>query len=340
MERTEMAEYFTHTRYLFPKLKPHQYALWMKTLHNSLTFDTSDIAKFRLHALDHMEKYGWRSTVDAFGIKKSTLYDWRKAFRLSYKKLVSLVPTSTRPHHVRQMQIEPEILTFIRAVREQYGRVGKKKLKLLVDEYAKEVGCQSLGTTAIEKLIRRNHWSFEGKRKWKRKFALKKAHQKHAPKEIRPGYIEMDSITIYMMSKRHCFMTVIDVVTKFAWVAKVTGLTSLNAKTTFQEFSLHYGKPIHTVQTDNGSEFLKDFHLYLEEQHIKHVFIYPRSPKINGVIERFNRTIQEEFLNRCDEISYDPERFRVKLNEYLDWYNHKRPHTSLGYVSPANYQTN
>ncbi|NMB56356.1 transposase, partial [Candidatus Beckwithbacteria bacterium] len=45
------------------------------------------------------------------------------------------------------------------------------------------------------------------------------------------------------------------------------------------------------------------FHKYLEEEtKIDHIFIYPRSPKINAYIERFNRTIQEEFLERNDKI--------------------------------------
>jgi IS30 family transposase len=92
-------------------------------------------------------------------------------------------------------------------------------------------------------------------------------------------------------------MCCIDIYTKFAHVRKVKTLSSKQAKLTFQEFqklSLHR---VHTVQTDNGSEFFDNFHAYLKEQEIKHQFIYPKSPKINGVVERFNRTIQEEFIN-------------------------------------------
>lgn len=333
-----MEGFFAQPRYVFPTLTKAGYALWMKTLDNSLRFDTSDVAKFRLHVLDHMAKYGWKSAVNAFGVKKSTLYDWRKAFVTSQKRLVSLVPKSTRPHRVRQMQVNPKILSFIKAVRQQYGKVGKKKLKLLTDAYAQEQGLKCVGTTAIEKIVRRNHWYFEGKRTWKRKYALKKKHRRYAPKEANPGYIEMDSITIVMLSKRHCFITAIDVVTKFAWCRKVTGLTAKNALVTFQEFVHHYPYAIHTIQTDNGSEFLADFHQFLENNHINHHFIYPRSPKINGVIERFNRTIQEEFLNRCEEITYDPHQFSVKLSAYLNWYNNQRPHASLGYLSPVRYQ--
>lgn len=102
-------------------------------------------------------------------------------------------------------------------------------------------------------------------------------------------------------------------------------------------FQQAYHHPIHTVQTDNGSEFMKLFHQYLEEQSMVHIFIYPNSPKINGIVERFNRTIQEEFINRSEDFGVNDERFNQKLTSYLNWYNQKRPHSSLGYQSPQQF---
>ena len=57
-----------------------------------------------------------------------------------------------------------------------------------------------------------------------------------------------------------------------------------------------YGRPIKTIQTDNGSEFAKNFHNFCLKENITHYFTYPRSPKMNAHIERFNRTLQEEFI--------------------------------------------
>ncbi|MBN1263029.1 MAG: transposase [Candidatus Pacebacteria bacterium] len=54
-----------------------------------------------------------------------------------------------------------------------------------------------------------------------------------------------------------------------------------------------------------------------KEEKIKHKFIYPRLVKVNAFIERFNRTIQEEFIKRNDEIYYDLKAFQVKLDKYL-----------------------
>jgi len=53
---------------------------------------------------------------------------------------------------------------------------------------------------------------------------------------------------------------------------------------------------IRVVQSDNGSEFLGEFEVHLRNLQLKQVFSYPRCPKINGCVERYQRTLQEEFI--------------------------------------------
>jgi hypothetical protein len=324
--------------YILPKLSKGNYNTLMKLISNSLKFDLSDPAKFRLHVLDHYFHYGWKSTIDAFGVKKSTLYDWRKVFITSKKQINSLVPKSTRPNNVRQMTIDPKFVEFIKSVREEYGNVSKYKLKIFVDEYAKEIGVKTISVSLIGKIIKRKHFFFETRTKAKRKkFRLLSPRIKRTPKETLPGYLEMDSIIIYLFGRKYCFSTIIDIVTKFAWCKLIPTLSSNWSKQALIEFRKIYKHTVRIVQTDNGSEFLGEFNLYLESEGIKHEFIYPRSPKINGVIERFNRTIQEEFLERQAEIDYDLTLFNQKLTKYLIWYNTKRPHQSLNYMTPKFY---
>lgn len=314
-----------------------QYDWLMKTLENSLNFDKSDPAKFRLHVLEHYYKYGWRPTVEAFKIGKSTLYDWKKQYEYSNKALLSLVPKKTRPKRVRQMTTDWRLVQFIREFREQHGNIGREKIKIFLDEYAAELGINSISHRTITKIIKRRNFFINSPRRTRRKNKFSLDRTRKSPKVNKPGYAEMDSVVVYIDNIRHNFMCCIDIYTKFAHVRKVKTLSSLQAKITFQEFQQLSPHKIHTVQTDNGSEFFKTFHTYLEEQEIKHQFIYPKSPKINGVVERFNRTVQEEFINRNDEIYFDLEAFQVKLTGYLDWYNNKRPHASLGYLSPMQF---
>ncbi|HUV47242.1 MAG TPA: integrase core domain-containing protein [Candidatus Bathyarchaeia archaeon] len=309
----------------------------MKTLNSSLAFESSDVAKFRFHVLQYYYKWGLRPTLDAFRVKKSTLYDWKKVYEESGKRLVSLVPKSTRPHHTRKMLTDFRLTEFIKQIRLNHGNVGANIIKPFLYEYARKEDLASISKSTIEKLIKRRHFTFEKRVNYRRKTKYTKLRVKKPPKVKKPGFIQIDSIIIYINQERHLFISVIDIFTKFALVEKVDSLSSLQARETFKKYQKISPTPIHTVQTDNGSEFLAKFHGYLEEQGIKHQFIYPRLVKVNAVIERFNRTIQEEFIKRSDEIYYDLEIFSRKLIKYLYWYNHKRPHWALNYLSPIQF---
>lgn len=309
----------------------------MKTLESCLAFENSQVAKFRLHVLNHYYKYGLKPTMDAFGVKKSTFYDWKNQLEKHKGRLVSLVPVSTRPQHVRQMNTDWRLVEFIKQMRLEYGNVGSGIIKPLLDEYAAKLQLDSVSRSSIEKVIRRRGFTFESRVHYKRKTRYSKLRIKRSPKVRQPGYIQVDCITLWINQERHYFVSVIDVFTKFALVVRVESLSSKQAREVFKQFQRQYPHSIHTVQTDNGSEFLKLFHQHLEDQKIKHTFIYPRLCKVNGIVERFNRTVQEEFIKRNDEIYYDLKAFQVRLDSYLHWYNYKRPHSSLKYMSPVQF---
>ena len=312
----------------------------MKTIQNTLVEQSSDVAAFRLHVLIYYYKYGLQPTLDAFSMKKSSLYNWKERYEKSGKKIISLVPESTRPHQTRKMTTDYRLVEFIKAMRETYGNVGKEMIKPFLDEYAGELGIESLSQTTIGKVIKRRQLTFEPVVKAKRKNKFAKLRVRKHPKVKQPGYIQMDSVIVSVDYEKHVFMCVIDIFTKFAVVEKVPSTASIHAREVFKKFQPKTPTPIHTVQTDNGSEFMKYFHAYLEEQQLTHVFIYPHSPKINGVVERFNRTIKQEFMSRHDEIYYDEQALRIKLDKYLYWYNYQRPHAALGYLSPMTFIQN
>jgi transposase InsO family protein len=52
---------------------------------------------------------------------------------------------------------------------------------------------------------------------------------------------------------------------------------------------------VHVVQTDYGAEFQSHFHWHLEDRDIRHVCIRPRSPHLNGKVERSHRVDDQEF---------------------------------------------
>lgn len=90
------------------------------------------------------------------------------------------------------------------------------------------------------------------------------------------------------------------------------------------------------IQTDNGAEFQSRFHRHLEEQDIRHVYIRPRTPRLNGKVERSHRVDDQEFYQLLDKdgIADDIHLFNDKLREWEDYYNYHRPHGALDGQTP------
>ena len=93
---------------------------------------------------------------------------------------------------------------------------------------------------------------------------------------------------------------------------------------------------VQVVQTDNGAEFQSEFHWHLERLDIRHVYIRPRTPRLNGKVERSHRVDDQEFYQLLDQdgISDDIHLFNEKLREWEDYYNYHRPHGALGGQTP------
>ncbi len=80
---------------------------------------------------------------------------------------------------------------------------------------------------------------------------------------------------------------------------------------------------------------LKDFETELKQRRITHWWTYPKSPKMNAHIERFNRTLQESFVDYHEDLLFtDVACFNQELAQWLVFYNTQRPHHSLGLQSP------
>ncbi|PJA68167.1 hypothetical protein CO157_00795 [Candidatus Peregrinibacteria bacterium CG_4_9_14_3_um_filter_49_12] len=88
---------------------------------------------------------------------------------------------------------------------------------------------------------------------------------------------------------------------------------------------------VRMLQSDHGAEFSKHFSKQLLAHDIAHRHIHVRSPAENGHLERFNRTIQEECLNRIPKTL---KAYRKAIPEYLEFYNTERPHMGLEMLTP------
>jgi transposase InsO family protein len=93
------------------------------------------------------------------------------------------------------------------------------------------------------------------------------------------------------------------------------------------------GVPDH-IRSDNGPEFTaKVVRSWLTRVRVKTLFIQPGSPWENGYVESFNSKLRDEHLN--GEIFYTLREAKVLIERWRQYYNRKRPHSSLGYRPPA-----
>jgi putative transposase len=90
------------------------------------------------------------------------------------------------------------------------------------------------------------------------------------------------------------------------------------------------------LRSDNGSEFIaKIVQRWLKEHSIKTIYIEPGSPWQNGFVESFHGRFRDECLNR--EQLWTLTETRVVVGDYRQQYNQVRPHSRLGYESPAGF---
>ncbi len=103
---------------------------------------------------------------------------------------MSLVPISTRPYHTKKMQTDWRLVEFIKRMRPEYGNVRSGIIKPFLDEI--------VSRSTIEKIIRRRRFTFEKRVKHKRKTKYSKLRIRKSPQIKKLGYIQMDSITLYV----------------------------------------------------------------------------------------------------------------------------------------------
>ena len=134
--------------------------------------------------------------------------------------------------------------------------------------------------------------------------------------------------------RRLRILNVIDDVTKECLAAVAD--TSISGRRVARELDAvlaRHGKP-GLIVSDHGTEFTSNAMLaWAQSSRIDWHFIAPGKPMQNGICEAFNSRMRDELLN--ETIFYDLDHARSALARWVDAYNRQRPHSAIGYLTPA-----
>lgn len=127
----------------------------------------------------------------------------------------------------------------------------------------------------------------------------------------------------------------VDVFTRFALAEVHHRATARLAGEFLSQLLASAPFPIRAVQVDGGSEFMAEFEETCRRLGITLFVLPPRSPKLNGHVERMQRIFRDEFYTR--PLPGGVRELKVELSSYLDYYNRLRPHMALGGLAPLEF---
>jgi transposase InsO family protein len=209
------------------------------------------------------------------------------------------------------------------------------------------------GYRRITALLRREDWHVNRKRIWRlwRQEGLKVPQKKRKRRSL--GHRENSCHRRAAEHKDHVWawdfifdrttggsslkwLSIVDEYTRECLALKCSrSITSEDVIDTLAELFAMRGVPVH-IRSDNGPEFVaKAIGRWLEQIDVEALYVEPGSPWENGYAESFHSRVRDEFL-AIEEFENLPAARKLTAT-WKDAYNHRRPHSSLGYATPVEY---
>lgn len=274
-------------------------------------------------------------TCRHFGISKSLFYRWRNRFDKRNLKSLEFDTKTRRPHSIRVSTIPASVKQRIYDIRKD----DPEKSKYEIQEELKREGI-AVGQSAIQNFINKHKELLNiqhAKRVRKhRNYAIARVKAAVELREKELGsLVQVDTKYFYVLGKKFYLFTAIDCKSRYGFLYCYKTISSASGKDFLRRLKEYFPFPIQAVNTDNGSEYLLNFHKELEEEwKIPHYFTDPHCPKQNGRVERLHQTAEYEYFNYQYDLIDDLEMINQKCMEFNTKYNTKRFHRSLGYKTP------
>ena len=251
------------------------------------------------------------------GIPRSTLYRWIKRVKSEGKD--ALTGRSRRPKTLAKQKITNDLIELIKSIRQEFD-FGPQRISL----HLSRIHNIDISSPTVWRVLKANN------------LPNIKKYRKHGDvtRYSRPIPGDRVQIDVTKVGPRCYQFTAIDDCTRFRALRLYPNKKSESAIDFLGHILDTFQFPVHRIQTDWGTEFFNaKFQEELMQHFIKFRPIKPRSPHLNGKVERSQLTDKAEFYSTI------PKKERTlqvadKLLEWQNFYNYKRPHASLNGMTP------
>jgi transposase InsO family protein len=286
-------------------------------------------AKRRLAILRHAEEITGNVALTCryYGISRQVFYTWRR--RYDAEGLDGLWDRCHRPQ-VSPNATRTEVAGKILYLRQHY-HFGPAKIAMYPEALPRHPDQPSGGWRSLKRLqlnrlpASQRHQRHD--RRWKRS------------EQPLPGHrVQLDVKFIQPLPgsrRKHYQFTAIDDGTRLRVLGIYPRCNQQTASQFLDDVLERLPFRVEVIQTDNGPEFGSGFHWQVLDKGAGHVYIKPRTPRLNGKVERSHRIDAEEFYRLLDGVVIDDAKvFNDKLREWEDFYNYHRPHGGLDGQTP------
>jgi transposase InsO family protein len=263
-------------------------------------------------------------TCQDLGVASSSFYEWKKVFEREGKAGLLRKKPIPKSH---PKKLKPSVIDKIIYLRQTY-QLGSKRITYYLERYHGIIVSESSVTRTLVKYKINRLPKYTSKRT---------IHTKRYSKNTPGHHVQVDVKFITLMDpagikvKRFQY-TAIDDATRIRALKIYERHTQKNAIEFIDCVENKFPFRIHTIRTDRGHEFQARFHWHVEDKGMRHVYIKPRSPQLNGKVERSHGIDQQEFyqlLTYTDDVDLNK-----KLESWERFYNFFRPHGAFEGKTP------